>query len=192
MADAKAQLAIFLKQQTDSLSPSNVPCSKVENVNSKEVELILLEESPDVCAVYGTGIIKENILDLCETFVNAHTSILPHYKGTRSEFWQCFDEHRESIGVTFHKVDKGIDTGAIFLQVHQKSPEFLEPYALRQTNTQLTLIYFPEVLISLGKNDLFPNIQQKIEGFKTYKFSDITVEKRIALYSRLLKAKNSL
>lgn len=166
----------------------------VTDINSLVVESELKKVKPDICIVWGTPILKPKILDLCPVFVNAHTSILPHYKGTFSEFWQCYKEDEDNIGVTFHIVDKGVDTGAIIHQVFQEVNGPLEPYRLRLNNTKLILQHYPSVIKSFMAGELKVQAQSsnKASSIHTYRSSDITIEKRLQLYTRLKIQYNNL
>ena len=47
--------------------------------------------------------------------VNLHHALLPAHRGRNAEAWAIY-EGDEKAGVTWHKVDAGIDTGGIYLQ----------------------------------------------------------------------------
>ena len=47
---------------------------------------------------------------------NFHFSLLPKYRGCHTNFFQIFNGEKFS-GVTLHKIDNGIDTGAIVDQL---------------------------------------------------------------------------
>ena len=49
---------------------------------------------------------------LSNELYNFHFSLLPKYRGCHTNFFQIFNGEKNS-GVTLHKIDKGIDTGAI-------------------------------------------------------------------------------
>ena len=186
--NADGLLNDFIKFKTKNLPESTVDCVEVTNVNSDMAINEISKEAPDICVVFGVGIIKEKVLALADNFINAHTSILPHFKGTRSEFWQCFNKDLNSLGVTIHKIDKGIDTGKIYKQIEQKEKTFIEPYHLRYLNTVLILNQFPSIIKSIANNELSPVSQVVSNQSKTYNFNDITLEKRMKLYGELLES----
>lgn len=47
--------------------------------------------------------------------INLHHALLPAHRGRNAEAWAIY-EGDEKAGVTWHKVDAGIDTGGIYLQ----------------------------------------------------------------------------
>lgn len=47
--------------------------------------------------------------------INYHNSLLPKHKGCNAHIWSIWEDDEKS-GITWHKVDCGIDTGEIILQ----------------------------------------------------------------------------
>jgi methionyl-tRNA formyltransferase len=160
----------------------------VQNINSDRVVLELKKISPDICVVWGTPIIRKNVLATCKMFVNAHTSILPDFKGTRSEFWQCIENKPNKVGVTFHKIDAGVDTGEIIEQISQKNLTPFESYHLRYQNTIIILENYAKIILSVINGTAVFSAQKQNENSKTYKSSDITIPMRVECYNKLMKS----
>lgn len=60
-------------------------------------------------------ILKNPLLDAPRLgFVNTHPSLLPHNRGKHYNFWALVEQ--APFGVTLHRVDSGVDTGAIIAQ----------------------------------------------------------------------------
>ncbi len=92
------------------------PLRKVANVNSEEAAAALREMRPDVIVSIGDRIIKQHILDIPRLGVlNAHSSLLPAYRGTTTEFWQLRNGEKET-GVTIHWMSPHVDEGPIVVQ----------------------------------------------------------------------------
>jgi len=85
-------------------------------INSEKVKKAIVEKEIDVILVFGTSILKKEIFDSVDNCINIHTGLIQSYRGVDSNFWCIFENKPESIGVTIHKVNKGIDTGNILLQ----------------------------------------------------------------------------
>lgn len=86
----------------------------VASHNSKECELILQEEKPEVIVVYGTAIIREHIFNHAGTVtLNMHTGLSPHYRGDSTLFWPIYYNDPEHLGVTVHKIAANVDGGDI-------------------------------------------------------------------------------
>jgi methionyl-tRNA formyltransferase len=86
-------------------------------INSKETFEILKSNRVDICFVFGTSLIKKNILSGidCE-FINIHTGLTQHYRGVDSTLWAIYNNDLDNIGYTIHQIDPGIDTGNILIQ----------------------------------------------------------------------------
>lgn len=117
-------LNFFSKDRIQELSsqldftdiPSNV-INSVATINCQEVLQILDNLKPDLIVVSGTRIIKQNILDhLSCPIVNLHAGVTPEYRGVHGMYWALRNNMPDMAGVTLHRVDKGIDTGAIISQ----------------------------------------------------------------------------
>jgi methionyl-tRNA formyltransferase len=86
----------------------------VPSHNGKKSQEVLDELRPDVIAVYGTMVIKPAIIRKATIGVlNMHTGISPRYRGSDTVFWPLHNEEPEWVGVTVHRLDEGIDSGAI-------------------------------------------------------------------------------
>ena len=78
------------------------------------------------------------------TIFNYHNSLLPRHKGVNAEAWTIYEGDR-TAGVTWHKVEKSIDSGRILAQ-----KEFLLPHDI--TAGQLLKKQASEALTLLEKN----------------------------------------
>ena len=76
---------------------------------------------PDVIAVFGTSLIKGELLKKGRLgIVNLHGGLSPHYRGADCTFWALHNGEPEQVGCTLHFIDAGIDTGHLIAHV---SPE---------------------------------------------------------------------
>jgi methionyl-tRNA formyltransferase len=98
---------------------------EVESVNSQESIEHIARIAPDVVVVNGTRIIKDYVLNAIRApVINTHAGITPTYRGVHGAYWALAEGHPELVGTTVHRVDAGIDTGAIVEQViFQTRPE---------------------------------------------------------------------
>ena len=82
------------------------------NINSLQVINVLKSHNIEGIAVFGPGILKEELFSLCPgKVINAHQGISPYYRGSGTNFWPFVNGEIEFVGVTMHFIDKGIDTG---------------------------------------------------------------------------------
>jgi folate-dependent phosphoribosylglycinamide formyltransferase PurN len=89
----------------------------VVSVNDDRTLTLLKELDPRVVVVNGTRILQEKLLNATNgVFLNTHVGITPFYRGVHGGYWALVAHDPEHCGVTIHKVDRGIDTGAIVAQ----------------------------------------------------------------------------
>ena len=89
----------------------------VPSVNDPQTVSLLEKLSPQVVVVNGTRILDETVLNATgAVFLNTHVGITPLYRGVHGGYWALASGQPEHFGVTIHKIDKGIDTGAIVAQ----------------------------------------------------------------------------
>ncbi|MBL4586297.1 MAG: hypothetical protein JKX84_04460 [Flavobacteriales bacterium] len=167
--------------------PTEIEYLEVSTLNSAMAVNTVVKAKPDLCVVLGTSILRSRMISIPKIgTINAHTSILPEYRGSRSEFWQCYNQDYKNVGVTLHFIDKGVDTGNILFQKKQDVDENPDPNVLRMNNTFAILQNYVAVIQQVLLGDIEPKKQGKCTT-PTYRFRDITEKKRIKLYKRLLR-----
>jgi methionyl-tRNA formyltransferase len=86
----------------------------VPSHNGKACLKILQELKPDIIVVYGTLVIKGDVIAAAGTSIlNMHTGLSPRYRGSDTIFWPLYNNEPEWVGVTVHRLDLGIDAGPI-------------------------------------------------------------------------------
>ncbi|MBK6542536.1 MAG: hypothetical protein IPG10_14880 [Flavobacteriales bacterium] len=164
---------------------AGVEYTHVSDMNSKEVVDLLERERPELLLVYGTKILREPVLRTARRGVlNAHCSILPEYRGVRSEFWQCHDEAYDHVGITIHLVDIGVDTGMLLFQHRTEIGSGPDPFNLRTRNTLAVIEHYPAVAKAFLAGEILP-VPQPQGLTRTFRGTDITLERKVALYGRL-------
>jgi methionyl-tRNA formyltransferase len=90
---------------------------------ANQTELVSIVENVDLVLTIGYGvIIKEEILNLPRYgFINLHFSLLPKWRGA-APVQRAIEAGDLTTGVTVFKLDKGMDTGPIYLQKEMAMP----------------------------------------------------------------------
>lgn len=92
---------------------------KSREISVKKDLMELLAKETDktlVLSVMNPWLFTEEALANPNIFViNLHHALLPAHRGRNAEAWAIY-EGDEKAGITWHRVDNGIDTGAVFLQ----------------------------------------------------------------------------
>jgi hypothetical protein len=85
----------------------------VPSHNGSECLALLQRLNPDVVVVYGTLIIGKKVISSCKRIINLHTGFSPIYRGSDTIFWALHNGDPDNVGVTVHRLDAGVDSGAI-------------------------------------------------------------------------------
>lgn len=73
---------------------------------------------PDVVLVFGTGLLKQPLIDTFPRgIINIHLGLSPYYRGAGTNFWPLVNREPEYCGATIHFLDIGVDTGPIIAHV---------------------------------------------------------------------------
>ena len=177
-----------LKQNCPELTenwPAGIQRLNFPSINDNSCVQYCRQREPDLVCLFATSIAREPILKTPKIGVlNAHTSLLPDYKGTFVEFWQLYHRDFDKVGITIHFVDQGIDTGDIIFQMPVKVGPESDPYQIRAKNTIEILTHYPLVMKNV-LNDQYSKKQQPPSSTPTFTSKDLSLEKKIELYSKL-------
>ena len=84
------------------------------HINDPGEAALMRNLAPDVMFVYGTSILREQILDQFPgRIINLHLGLSPYYRGSGTNFWPLVNNEPEYVGATVHLIDEGADTGPI-------------------------------------------------------------------------------
>src|SRR5688500_15124859 len=73
---------------------------------------------PDVVLVFGTGLLKQPLIDaFAGRIINIHLGLSPYYRGAGTNFWPLVNGEPEYCGATIHLLDIGVDSGPILAHV---------------------------------------------------------------------------
>lgn len=98
-------------------SAYGVPVNFVTSLNDSDfVESVKRREIDVLVSVAAPQIIKTPLINAPKlACINIHNGTLPRYRGMLPNFWQIFDGNK-TVGTTIHRINEGIDDGAILLQ----------------------------------------------------------------------------
>ncbi|MDO5111463.1 MAG: formyltransferase family protein [Clostridia bacterium] len=107
--------------------------------------------------------------------VNYHDALLPAYPGQNAPTWAIFNGE-DHIGVTWHAVDAGIDTGALYKQAVIPIGEHTTALMLVREAMKAGLACFEEILEPLLNGTLTGVPQQRIENRRVYRLAEVPDE----------------
>jgi hypothetical protein len=106
---------------------------EVPHINDPEVLALADKLQPDVIAVFGTSLIRGELLERGRFgIVNLHGGLSPHYRGADCTFWALYNQEPDQVGCTLHYIAPGIDTGDLIAHI---SP------AVHEGDDELTLFW---------------------------------------------------
>lgn len=164
--------------------PRDVPVHHCSSVNNPAAVAWCGSLSPDLTLVYGTSILRKAILEIPRLgTLNAHSSMLPHYRGVFSEFWQVLHGRLDTAGVTIHFVNQGVDRGDIVSQHPTDATPGIDPFRLRVRNVATTVREYPAAASRVLSGRASPSRQIELD-LPDYRSRDLTLEKRAELLRR--------
>lgn len=106
---------------------------EVPHINHPEVVNLARELKPDLICVFGTSLIRGELLKEGRLgIINLHGGLSPEYRGADCTFWALYNGEPEKVGCTLHYIDAGIDTGRLIAHI---SPE------VREGDSELVLFW---------------------------------------------------
>lgn len=94
-----------------------VPCIKINNINSKESETILKNMNPHLLvSISASQIFSKKIIEIpTYATINVHNAPLPRYQGLMPSFWVLYNNEKQTA-TTVHIMAEKIDAGDIVIQ----------------------------------------------------------------------------
>lgn len=149
---------------TTVLKEHGIPWVTVENHNDSTAAEALKGMRPDIAVLYGTRIIKQDILAIpAKGTLNIHSSLLPKFRGGKAEFWILFKKQPESFGITVHWVEPKLDAGPIVLQERIPVVTADTPATLRAKAQFLAPVVLTEALRRLTAGETLSTPQNESE-----------------------------
>jgi methionyl-tRNA formyltransferase len=111
----------------------NVPRVDVTNPNTNDVQAFLNGVRPDIIIARCKFILKPEIFNLARVGAFAfHPGICPEYRNAHGCFWALANRDLDRVGMTLLKIDKGIDTGPVYMQARCAIDEVAESHTIIQ------------------------------------------------------------
>ena len=112
-----AEAEFFFGDRTPRLERSDL-LVEVPHINHPDVVALAEKHKPDVIAVFGTSLIRGELLQKGRLgIINLHGGLSPHYRGADCTFWALYNGQPDQVGCTLHFIDRGIDTGKLIAHV---------------------------------------------------------------------------
>jgi len=113
------------------------PTQAFASINNADAVEALRRAAPDWVIVFGTGMIKQPMLEVCgERIFNLHGGDPESYRGLDTHMWAVWHRDFDGLVTTLHHVDTGLDTGAIVAQEQVSLRPGMKLHELRAANTE--------------------------------------------------------
>jgi folate-dependent phosphoribosylglycinamide formyltransferase PurN len=157
------------------------------DVNSDEALSLLRQYGPDLIVYTGGGILRRPLIDIPAVgVINAHSGLLPEYRGMNVTEWALLNG--DEIGITVHFIDPGIDTGRIlFTRRIEITPEDVSINALRERVGDATVDALVDAVEMLAKGTIAPVNQEPCDSRQYF----VMHEKLLEIAERELSAAKS-
>jgi methionyl-tRNA formyltransferase len=147
----------------------NLPIFTATTFNDGQTHTALDKYKPSCCVFTGGGIIKAKTLSKSGLgIINCHMGILPDYRGMDVVEWPILENRFDTVGLTTHLMDTGIDTGPILKTRHIDPGAFNNISDLRNALESK----MPELLTSscldLLSQKIYPTPQDQTKGKHYY------------------------
>lgn len=153
-----------------------------DDINDNKYVNILKVWKPDIVSVFGSSILKDEIINSFEgKIINMHLGLSPYYRGSGTNFWPLYDEKPEYVGVTIHYLDKGIDSGKIIVQGRPDIRETDTIHSIGNKTIACGTQLMIETLCRFSQGFRIIGIKQDIKAGKLCKFKDCLPEHIIGL-----------
>lgn len=171
------------------LSLEGLQTSEVENINNAQASALIKNLKPDLGVVFGTRRLKPELIELFpDGLINVHRGIAKEYRGLDSEFWAAYHSDWNNIGVTLHKVDNDLDTGAIVETCRMPLKPGMKCHQLRYYTSELAIEMMIRALKVYRAGKLSPTPQTTLGRYYSFIPLDLKkiVQKRFDRYCETL------
>lgn len=135
----------------------HIPVYQPSTLRDPDMQATLASLKPDLIIVLAYGLLfPQAVLDIPRLgCMNIHTSVLPHYRGS-APVQRAILAGDKTTGVSFMRMDAGLDTGAIYITMpceiteNDSSPTLLEKMGV------LACAQLPEFLKLLEQGEITP------------------------------------
>ena len=136
-----------------------------DNINDEGCIQFVADLKPDVIVTFGTGLIRQPLINLCpDGFINLHGGNPEYYRGLDSHIWAIYNREFEHLIVTLHKLNPSLDDGEVIEQAQIRLDKNSKIKNLRAENTKLCVQLTLAALSTFNQQALFISKPQQRKG----------------------------
>jgi len=136
-----------------------------DNVNDEICVDYIKSTYPDVIISFGTGIIRDQIINLFpERIINLHGGDPEYYRGLDSHLWAIYHKQFDKLDVTLHHVNETLDDGNLINKGKVKLRKESKIHTLRSETTKVCVELVIDSLLNFKEKGIFDSIPQNRIG----------------------------
>lgn len=169
--------------------PADLPVCTPYSANGSESIVFIKDIAPDYIFVYGTGIIKQQVISLAKSSIlNLHTGISPYYRGCSCAFWPLYNREPHMVGATVHQCSLEVDGGDIYGRCSVNITEQDDHHIAFAKSVKVGARLYAAVAKKLLEDEAIKTIRQDTSIGKEYQFKHRTILHDIKLLAYILAA----
>jgi folate-dependent phosphoribosylglycinamide formyltransferase PurN len=150
--------------------------------NEPEAIDAMRRAAPDVVLVFGTGLLKQPLIDAFPgRILNIHLGLSPFYRGAGTNFWPLVNREPEYCGATIHFLDAGVDTGPVIAHVRPEIRQGDGPHDIGNRTIVAAAAMLVDAALALAAGGVAGVPQAG--GGRVYKRADFSAEAVNRLYA---------
>lgn len=135
------------------------------SVNDDEIVQDVAAVSPDVILVFGTGLLREPIINVCAGgMINLHGGDVERYRGLDTHLWAIYHGDFSALVTTLHRVNAELDDGEILLEAPLSLTSITSLSELRAVSTEACVDLAVSALAAFEKLGHFVSYPQSHIG----------------------------
>jgi len=135
------------------------------DINDRGCVQFIENLKPDVIITFGTGLIKNPLINLCPNgFINLHGGDPEYYRGLDTNMWAIYNQEFEKLIVTLHRLNSKLDDGEIIERAQISLDKNSRIIKLRSENTKICVKLTLSALSSFNQLGSFTSKPQKRKG----------------------------
>jgi methionyl-tRNA formyltransferase len=155
------------------------------HINHPDVVKLARELQPDILAVFGTSLIRGDLLKEGRLGIaNLHGGLSPEYRGADCTFWALYNREPEKVGCTLHWIDAGIDTGRLIAHISPEIQPDDDELRLFWRSVQTSADVYAEFLARAGAGERFGQSQPHKGRLYQVKQRGLTHEQQVDRFLR--------
>lgn len=175
--------------QTTLQKEWSAPAIWTDDINSPKTKTQIATHAPQVLAIWGSGLIDDDTINMAEHTINLHLGLAPYYRGALANQFAVGRGDLEHVGYTIHYVNPRADAGDIIAA--RAIPAQENPRDTFCTINEKARIHYIDIINKIVTGKTIDQRSQDTETGHLSRMQDWTPQRRYQLAIRLLRWRRS-